>query len=498
MALVLSAACGRPVPAPDSDSNSPVTASTSTVSLNKDDYPVFPNADAGADPAVPAEQGGKGFTGAGWETNPNFGLIGDPRAVKGGLLRLYINDFPGTLRLGGPEWPTTTNFAIGNDLYESLLTLDPTTLDYIPALASHWQVSPDKMTFRFRMDPNARWSDGQAVTADDVVATWSFYTDKNLVDPAIAQFMKTERPVAESKYIVRVRAKTLDWKNFLNIVMAIPIFPAHVLKNVDGATYLKDYNFKFLPSTGPYLIDEADIQKSKSISLRRRSDYWAEKARRNIGLNNFDEIRMVVVRDSNLALEMFKKGEFDYIGVSARTWSERLDFDSSQRGLVQKQRIFNNSPQGFGGLAINTSRKPLDDIRVRKALTYLFNRRIMIEKLFLNETFPMNSFFSGTIYENADNPTNPYDPEQALKLLAEAGWKERDPQGRLVKDGQPFQLEMLYDSKQSETYLTVYQEDLRKSGINLTLRLTTPATRYKLMNGRQFDIVETGWGAAAF
>ena len=174
IALVLASGCGRPQPAPDADSNSPEAALNSAATLNKYAYPVFPNADAGADPAVPAEQGGKGFTGAGWETNTNFGLIGDPRAVKGGVFRLYISDFPGTLRLGGPEWPTTTNFAIGNDVYESLLTLDPTTLDYIPALASHWQVSSDQMTFRFRMDPNARWSDGQAVTADDVVATWGF------------------------------------------------------------------------------------------------------------------------------------------------------------------------------------------------------------------------------------------------------------------------------------------------------------------------------------
>jgi ABC-type transport system substrate-binding protein len=196
MALLLSGGCGRP--RTDSDSNSPGASPARAVSSNKEDYPVFSNPDVGADPAVPAEQGGKGFTGVGWETNTNFGLIGDPHAVKGGVFRLYIGDFPGTLRLGGPEWPTTTNFAIGNDVYESLLTLDPTTLDYIPALASHWQISSDKMTFRFRMDPNARWSDGQAVTADDVVATWGFYTDKSLVDPAIAQFMKTERPVAES------------------------------------------------------------------------------------------------------------------------------------------------------------------------------------------------------------------------------------------------------------------------------------------------------------
>ena len=68
-------------------------------------------------------------------------------------------------------------------VYETLLSIHPTTLDYIPALATHWQISADKLTYRFRIDPNARWSDGQPVTADDVVASWSFVMDKGLQDP---------------------------------------------------------------------------------------------------------------------------------------------------------------------------------------------------------------------------------------------------------------------------------------------------------------------------
>src|SRR5437870_7188780 len=92
-------------PSGASTSNAP-TASKSNVSLDKNSYPVFPNADAGADPSVPAEQGGKGFKGEGWETNTSFDLVGDPRAVKGGVLRNYILSFPGTLRMTGPEWNT--------------------------------------------------------------------------------------------------------------------------------------------------------------------------------------------------------------------------------------------------------------------------------------------------------------------------------------------------------------------------------------------------------
>src|SRR5687767_1083571 len=149
--------------------------SNATASVNKDDYPVFPDADSGADPAVSAEEGGKGFTGEGWETNVDFDLIGDPRAQKGGALRQHVLDFPGTLRvLGGPESNTSLNFMIRPMVYESLLTLHPTTLAWMPMLATHWQVSDDRMTYRFRIDPNARFSDGQPVVADDVVASWAF------------------------------------------------------------------------------------------------------------------------------------------------------------------------------------------------------------------------------------------------------------------------------------------------------------------------------------
>ena len=127
-------------------------------------------------------------------------------------------------------------------------------------------------------------------------------------------------------------------------------------------------------------------------------------------------------------------------------------------------------------MAFNTRRAPWDDVRMRKAIALLFDRQKLIEKLFFKEYFPINSFFPGTIYENPNNPKNVYDPQEALKLLADAGWKDRDAQGRLAKDGQPLQLELIYPDKGSETYLTVFQDDLRKVGITLNLRLVAPET----------------------
>jgi len=497
---VLLANCSKPKQATSDSSPSSPTAANASASLNKEDYPVFPDADAGADPSVSADQGGAGFKGEGWETNTTFDLIGDPRAVKGGLFREDTSDFPGTLRMQGPEWSSDTNYMLGALQYESLLKLDPTTTDFIPSLATHWQVLPDKSTYRFRINPNARFSDGAAVTADDVVASWVFYTDKGANDPAqYAQFVKFEKPVADSKYIVRVKAKDAGWRNFMNFATAMLIFPAATLKNVDGKAYLKDYNFKYLPGTGPYIIKESDINKGNSISVRRRPDYWAEKARRNVGLNNFDEIKVTIVRDRSLAVQMLKKGDLDFYYVNrSKDWATELDFDKIQRGMIQKRKVFNFHADGFQGFAINTRRELFQDARVRQALALLLDRAKMTSTIFYNEYLPINSYYPGTPYENPDNPKNAFDPQAALKLLADAGWKDHDSRGRLTRNGKPLEFELLYSDKQSEIYITIYQEDLRKLGITMNLRLVTFETSFKLMYGRQFDMTVVKFGAPVF
>jgi len=498
LAQLVAASCGNSK-APEK-SGSPSAAAESKASLNKDDYPVFPDADSGADPAIPADQGGKGFTGQGWETNTSFDLQGDPRAAKGGVLRNALDDFPGNFRIAGPQYNSEFNYAFTVLAYETLLGLDTNTLQYIPALATHWQISPDKMTYRFRLNPNARFSDGTPVTAEDVVASFDFIMDKTLQDPSSQMtFGKMERPVAESKYIVRVKAKQLNWRNFLYFSGDLKIMPAHALKGLTGERYLKDYNYKLLPGSGPYTIRDQDIEKGKSVTVRRRPDYWGAKMRTNLGLYNFDELRFVIIRDESLQFEKFKKGELDYFVVGrAKQWVEETNFENVKRGLVQKRKIFNNQPWGFVGFAMNTRVAPFDDIRVRKAFTFLTNRPLMIEKLAYNEYVPLSSYFPNSIYENPSNPKNPYDPELALKLLAEAGWKERDSKGHVVKEGKPLEIEMLYSTKTFEPYLTVYQEDLRKVGINLVLRLVTPETHFQLTSEHKFQMAYTGFGGLIF
>jgi microcin C transport system substrate-binding protein len=499
VSLALFAACGSPSTTEEPGTTAPTVESRGPVSSDKNDYEVFPDADAGADPSVLAEQGGRGFTGEGWETNTDYDLVGDPRAVKGGVLRqAMMTDFPSTLRYYGPN-VTAWNAMLHGLVYETLLGLHPTTLSYIPALATHWQISEDRKTFRFRLDPNARFSDGAPVTADDVIASWKLLVDKSLQDPGRTLiFSNFEPPYAESQYIVSVTAKTDDWQNFLYF-SGMYVHPASVLGNLTGEAYIREYNYKMLPGTGAYIVSEEDVDKGNMIRIRRRTDYWAERQRRNIGSNNFDEIQQLVVRDRNLEFEMFKRGDIDYYYVQrAQMWVEELDYENIKRGLNQKRKIFNHNPQGVQGIAINTRREAYRDIRVRKALRHLFNRESLVQKLMYNEYVMADSMFPGSVYENPNDEKIRYNPELALQLLAEAGWTERDRSGRLTKNGQPLTIELVYADQASERYFTVFQEDLRKVGVTLNLRFTTFETLVKLLDERTFDMASIAYTGVIF
>lgn len=469
-------------------SKSKKTFDTKPVSIKQFDTP------PGADPSVNAELGGNGFKGEGWETNTNYNTIGNPNAVKGGSLVMSIRDFPVTLRTEGKDANSQFNDLTASLIYETLLNQDPVNDDYIPCLATHWQISEDKLTYKFRINPDARWADGKPVTSEDVIASWKLHVDPGILDPYINElFGGYEKPVAESKYIVSFKSKEKSWTQFLWIALALRILPAHYIGNISAAEYIEKYQFEFIPGSGPYIIDKNEIKKGQSIMIRRRSDYWAEKERFNTGINNFDLIRFEVNTDENLEFEKFKKGEVDVVTVNRSSWwSEKFDFDYAKRGIILKRRIFNENPAGISGLVFNMRKPPFDDIKIRKAFAYLYNRNKFIEKLFYNLYEPINSYFPSSVYENPSCPKIGFNPDSAAMLLAEAGWKDKNSDGYLVKDGKVFEMELPY-TKGQERYLTIFQEDCKKAGIKLNLKELDGPTIFKLGNERNFRILPQSW-----
>ncbi len=471
---------------------------TEPVSIKKYDTP------PGADPNVPAELGGEGFTGEGWETKTEFNTIGNPDAIKGGSIILAIPDFPPTLRMEGKDANSYVNYLIKYQLsYEGLLGLDPVTEEFIPELATHWKISDDKREYTFRINPDARWADGKPVVAEDVIASWKLLVDPGILSPYTnILFGKYEEPVAVSKYIVKVKTKELNWRQFLYFGASMRIMPAHLIGNLTGAEYLEKYQFEFIPGSGPYIIDEKDIRKGQSLGLRRRNDYWAEDAKQNIGKFNFDFIRFDVVTDRRIEFEKFKKGEIDLIDLTGISkidnWRELEKYEKYKQGLLLRREIYNQYPSGLRGICFNMRKPPFDDIRLRKAIAHLFNRTKIIEKLYYDMPAILDSYYANSVYENPNNPKIRYDYDIAQQLLSEAGWTEKNADGYLVKDGKIFELDLPFGHPALERFLTIFQEDLKNAGIKLNLRQVDGTTSFKIGNERNFSAIYTAWGGLVF
>ncbi len=497
LAVAASAGCGDKKEATESKGGA------SMAITSEDKFKVPP----GADPSVPAELGGGGFekiaADSGWQTSSipedQIKYISDQNAKKGGMIRFSFTDFPATLRsMGRDENTAETRFIYGM-VYETLIDINPMTLEFLPLLATHWKVGADKQTYYFRIDPNARFSDGHPVTTADVIATDKLGRDSSILSPYTNSFHAGfDPPVALSKYIFSVRSKTMNWKNMFYFGGSVKILPAHLIEGLSGTDYLKKYQYNMLPGTGPYMVAESDVVNGKSITLTRRTNWWQGEYPANKGLFNFDKINIVIIRDENLQYEKFRAGEIDvYVVRKAQWWKTKFDFEDIQRGVIQKRKVYTDDPVGFGGLGLNARKAPFDDPKVREAMMYLFNRDQILEKILYNEYVPTYSYYPNSPYENPNNPKYKYDPVKAGQLLAEAGWTQRNAEGILVKNGKPFVVEMPTDPQLAHI-VTPIQQDLMRAGIKLTLRNVDPVTQFKLVNDRNFDLIYFGWGGILY
>ena len=469
--------------------------------------------DAAGDASVPAELGGPGFKGAGW-TTVDTGPLGDPAAKPGGVILSHVPAWPENLRTYGTGANTFLNSIIESLCFESLCAMHPETLETIPNLASHWKISEDNMKFTFRIDPRARGSDGKPVGADDVLATFRLIMDDTLVDPNNKVPLSVmNEPKVLSKYMFEVTCKRKHWRNFLTF-SAFKILPAHEIKGLSGADFIKKYNFQYPANCGPYIVHARDIKDNESITVTRRKDYWGNGMARNTGLYNFERIRFVVIGDRRLAFDKICKGELDFFPVyTAKWWVEEITgtgqpagavkleqppLPQVQKGWLVAQKIFTRLPEGIQGNACNMRRDLMKDRRVRLALAHLFDRKKLLEKFAYNEYEPLKSYFPGGDAENPNNKLVEYDPKRALELLNEAGFKDRDSDGVLMRNGQRLTVRLTYDEQGFEKYYTAYQEACRKVGVEIKLDLVDDAALWKKLQDRSFTFAASGFTGSLF
>jgi microcin C transport system substrate-binding protein len=423
------------------------------------------------------------------EDKGEYDPIANLKAVKGGSYTSWGGSFPKSLNM----FLDNNSFSaeITGLLFEPLVNLHSTKNEPVGILAESWEVSEDNKTFTFHLHPQARWSDGKPVTAEDV----QFYYDvmmnpKNLTSLFRVGLKRFDRPKIIDDRTIEMTAKEEHWLNFWEASSFVAL-PKHIWKDSD----FNKQNFDFPVVSGPYSLKE--VEKNRYIILARRSDWWGSIRRYNQYKYNFDFIKYKFMEDRNKALEAFKKGEFDaYPIFTSSIWEKKTDFDQVKKGWVVKQRIYNKEPKGFQGIAINLRKPIFQDIKVREALCHLYNRELMNEKLMYNEYFLLNTYYPDLYPDNLnpDVPLREYNPEKARALLYDAGWRVGSD-GFLQKDGKIFEVSFLEFSEDMRQ-LNVYLEDLEKVGIKPNVEQLSMSSVMKRIDNHEFDLFNQAWGAS--
>ncbi len=418
-----------------------------------------------------------------------FDPIANPEAKKGGTLFTWGGGYPKSLNM----WLDYNSFSaqITGLMFDSLVGMHPTREEPLGILAESWEISDDKKSYTFKLNPAAVWSDGTPITAHDV----QFYYDvimnpKHLTSLFRVDLGRFGRPEVIDDRTVRITAEEAHWKNFWSAA-GFSAFPKHVWGDKD----FNEINFDFPVVSGPYRIHQ--VLTNRSISLQRRGDWWGRNLRINQHKYNFDYLVFRATEDRNKALEMLKRGDFDlYTIYTARIWAEQTNFPQVEKNWVVRQTVYNDEPKAFQGFAINMRRPHFQDVRVREALARLLNRELMLDRLMFNEYFLLNSYYPD-LYEGNRNPDAPflsYDPDRARALLAEAGWTV-NANGVLTKDGKPFELVFL-NYGEPLPHLNIYLEDLKSVGIQGRIDNVSYAVLSKRVDEHDFDMVWRNWGAS--
>ncbi len=431
-----------------------------------------------------------------WTTNNKGIILGDKHAKKGGTLNFGSFGYPATLRSYGQNCTYLLNSILRSLVYETLLKIDPVTLEYLPSLADKWCITDDKKNYFYHINPEARWQNGKSVTAFDVVATWDLVVHDDLREPVWqGMFLKFKRPVALTKEIVMIQPVEPSWRAFFNIsTEEFYILPEQIIGRIPPSDYIKDYNNKMVLGSGPYVFEKAS--PNEFIILKGNTSWWAKALPLNIYLFNFEKVRFLFYPEETVMGEKFKKGDVDIILVERpliKKWAEEYTPDKMKEikyNHIIKQRVYITLPF-VNGFYFNMREAPFNDIRARKAITLLFNKKLMLDKFYHNEFIYMDSYFAGLPCENTKNPKIRYNQEKAIKLLEEAGYSQKNlnVDGYIVKDGKVFEITLNFYRTDDTRVETLLQEDFKKVGIKLNLKRVTWATNLKDLDEFNFKMI---------
>ncbi|AKH69781.1 ABC-type dipeptide transport system, periplasmic component [Spongiibacter sp. IMCC21906] len=430
-----------------------------------------------------------------WKTNNDDPIFASPKAKRGGRFRSFITSFPLTLRLVGPDSNGSfANYLRANNL--SLVGIHPDTLNPIPELATHWAFGDDGHSIFYRLDPDARWSDGTPVTADDYVFALKFMRSKFILAPWYNNYFSeviTEL-VKYDDYTIGITGSVAKPADEMLFEISMSPVPEHFHQL--NETWVRDYNWRVEPNTGPYQISE--VRKGKYVEFTRKQHWWADKKRYFQYRFNPEHIKVKVIRDINIAYQYFRKGELESFPLlMPHFWHKKAQGDIYKQGYVGKIKFYNDVPQPITGLFLNEDSKPLDDKLVRYGLAHALNVQKVIDTVLRGDYERMQTAHEGYgDYSNTDIRARRFDLAKADDYLDEAGWDKRGPDGIRVKEGERLSIRITYYNSGHNDRLVILAQEARKAGIELKLNLLDASTAFKQILENKHQAAWMAWSGA--
>ena len=431
----------------------------------------------------------------------------NPDAPKGGK-------FSSTGTGGTKTFDSFNNFLLKGDaaqgleyLFDSLMTraMDEPDAAY-GLVASSGEVAADKKSVVFKMRPEAKFADGTPVTADDVV--FSFNTLKEKGHP---NFQLTLRDVVKAEAIDPLTVR-YEFKG--DLVRDLPLVAAElpILSKAFYTQHPFDQSSLDKPlGSGPYEI--GNFKPGTFVAYKRRPDYWAKDLPVNRGRFNFDEVRYEYYRDRTLELEGLKAASFNFREeFTSIDWATGYDIPAVKDGRLVRLTQPDGRPSGAQGFFINTRREPFKDKRVREALGLAFDFEWSNKNLFFNIYKRTHSFFENSDMKAQGLPSKeelalldpfkdklppevfgePVSPpvtdasgrdrkylKRARDLLTEAGYGD---------GGKPLTVEILSFEDGFDRIILPYVDNLKRIGVNASLRRVDPAQYERRMKTFDFDV----------
>lgn len=439
-----------------------------------------------------AEAGdGEWLPGPDWSEAPS--PLASPHAVPGGRINIYAGQYPKSFNYYLDN--NTFTAELFGAMYETLLGRNPVTLEDEPGLARRWRVSDDLRTFTFEIDPAARWSDGHPVTAHDVRWTYdAIMHPENLTGVHKVALENFDSPEVIDDYTIRFTANSVHWRNLMACA-GFHVLPRHALEGVD----FNRMHFEFPVVSGPYRL--GPVVEGRSVALERRSDWWQRESPRTRGTGNFQTLVFRFFASRDTAFEAFVKGDVDLFPVyTARVWEEDARGERYDNHWIVKQAVYNRQPIGFQGFAMNMRRAPFKDVRIRRALAHLLDRRKMNRTLMYNQYFMHRSYYEDLHAETGEGAGEllEFDPVRARELLDQAGWAVNSQTGLREKDGESLRVRFLTRDIMTDRFLAIYAEDLRDAGIELRIDRKDWAGWSRDMDEFNYDMTWAAWSAGVF